>query len=104
MCIKVIGENIGSIQAPEDYNWMFKIKCSSCQEVHEKWIILNQKETFELEKGKSTAHFIYKCKFCKRSSSLTIEKSFVYKDHDFAPFIILDCRGVEPIDYSPFVD
>ena len=57
----------------------------------------------------STAHFVWRCGLCKRESSAKFEPNEKPKPYtvdangQFAPFIALDCRGLEFIGFDPKV-
>lgn len=57
----------------------------------------------------STAHFVWRCGLCKRESSARFEPNEKPKPYtvdangQFAPFLTIDCRGLEFIGFDPKV-
>jgi hypothetical protein len=57
----------------------------------------------------STAHFVWRCGTCKRESSAKFEKASPpqpYKadaNGQFAPLVIIECRGLEFVGFDPKV-
>lgn len=57
----------------------------------------------------STAHFVWRCGMCKRESSAKFEPNEKPKPYtidangQFAPFVTIDCRGLEFIGFDPKV-
>ena len=67
-------------------------------------------EERELTAGKgSTAHFVWRCGLCKRESSAKFEPNEKPKPYtaeangQFAPFLTVDCRGLEFVGFDPKV-
>lgn len=75
-----------------------------------KAFMLYTQEEREVTTGKgSTAHFVWRCGLCKRESSAKFEPSEKPKPYSadangqFAPFITIDCRGLEFTGFDPKV-
>ena len=57
----------------------------------------------------NTAHFVWRCGFCRRESSAKFEPASpvqaytVESSGKFAPFVTLDCRGLEFTGFEPRV-
>ena len=57
----------------------------------------------------NTAHFVWRCSMCKRESSAKFEEkipTLAYSadnNGQFAPFLTMDCRGLEFIGFDPRV-
>lgn len=55
----------------------------------------------------SSANFVWKCGLCKRESSAKFEPSspqpYAAANGEFAPFIIIECRGLEFTSFDPRV-
>ncbi|KAJ1657774.1 hypothetical protein IWQ61_002875 [Dispira simplex] len=86
-----------------DYDFHFKIKCNSCQEVSNNWISMNQLDTHPISGSRGEANLVMRCKFCKREGSASFEKGTLraYQAEQsgrFAPLIQMECRGLEPVE------
>ncbi|KAJ2957504.1 hypothetical protein NQZ79_g6799 [Umbelopsis isabellina] len=72
-------ENVTDLRPVSDYEWHFK-------------------DEVEVPGSKATANLVMKCKFCRRSSSacepLTVLVLW------FVKLAVLDCRGLEPVDFD----
>ncbi|KAI0033409.1 DUF866-domain-containing protein [Vararia minispora EC-137] len=109
LSIKAELENVTDLlPASEDYEYFFKVKCTSCNEVHPKIVSMNRVEEHEVNAGKgSTAHFVWRCGLCKRESTAKFEPKnppqayTVDANGQYAPFITVDCRGLEFIGFEP---
>lgn len=55
-----------------EYNFLIKVKCTSCGEESDKWHDVSEATTFPGKTGKSENNFIAKCKLCGRENSLNI--------------------------------
>ncbi|XP_015788266.1 UPF0587 protein C1orf123 homolog isoform X1 [Tetranychus urticae] len=105
--VKANLENVTNLKpANDDFEWIIKVKCNSCNEASDKWHQLTVKETYELKGSRGEAHFVYKCKLCSITSSISILPETIgsYNADDslkFKKLIVFDCRGIEPIDYQP---
>jgi hypothetical protein len=56
----------------------------------------------------ATANFVWKCSNCKREHSATFEKAAptpysADKNGQFAPLVVIECRGLEFIGFDPEV-
>ena len=107
------------------------MKCTSCNEEHPKLVTVNRvvsptvacsvrpitdiiycvQEEREVTTGKgSTAHFVWRCGLCKRESSAKFEPGekpqpyTVDANGQFAPFLTIDCRGLEFVGFDPKVN
>lgn len=96
--------------APADasFEYFVQVKCSSCHETHPNFVSLNRVEEREVSGGKNaTAHFVWRCSFCKREHSAKFEPNVEPKAYsidsngDFAPLVTLDCRGLEFTGFDP---
>ncbi|KAH7104305.1 DUF866-domain-containing protein [Auriculariales sp. MPI-PUGE-AT-0066] len=108
LSIKADLENVTDL-VPSDnsFEFFFKVKCSSCQEEHPKPVSMNREQEREVSGGKgSSAHFVWRCSFCKREHSAKFEseplKAYTMDSNgNFAPLVTLDCRGLEFIGFDP---
>ena len=72
-------------------------------------ISINRNEEFDVAGGRGgTANFVWKCGACKREASARFEPGFQTKPYLsenglFEPFLTLDCRNLEFIDFDPKV-
>lgn len=109
LSIKAELENVTNlVPESDDYEYFFGVKCTSCYETHPNIVSLNRIETHTVSSGKDhAAHFVWRCGFCKRESSAKFEPSSPPRPYSadangqFAPFITLDCRGLEFISFDP---
>ncbi|GJJ09443.1 hypothetical protein Clacol_003665 [Clathrus columnatus] len=108
LSIKAELENVTNLQPEnESFEYFFQVKCTSCHEVHPKFVSLNRLEEQEVSGGKgNTAHFVWKCGFCRRESSakfdnLPIRPYTVDSNGQFAPLLTIDCRGLEFTAFNP---
>ncbi|KAG8839699.1 hypothetical protein FRC18_008419 [Serendipita sp. 400] len=113
LSIKADLENVTDLRpASDEFDWVFKVKCSSCQEEHPNLVTVNQLEERTLTMGKgTTANFVWKCGNCKRESSAKFERATPSAPTiasytaevagQFAPILVLDCRGLEFIGFDP---
>uniref|UniRef100_A0A1B6MGG8 CXXC motif containing zinc binding protein n=1 Tax=Graphocephala atropunctata TaxID=36148 RepID=A0A1B6MGG8_9HEMI len=82
------------------------VKCSGCGEESPNWHTVEAQSSQEGKGGKGTFNFLYKCKFCNRENTLNIISSSLQKINsdecmDFKPLVTFDCRGLQPIDFTP---
>ncbi|KAI9462473.1 hypothetical protein BJY52DRAFT_1116558, partial [Lactarius psammicola] len=109
LSIKADLENVTNlVPASDDYEFFFGVKCTSCHEPHPKVVSLNRTEEHHVSAGKdNTAHFVWKCGFCKRESSAKFERSSPPQPYSadasgqLSPFITIDCRGLEFTSFDP---
>ncbi|PSR75873.1 hypothetical protein PHLCEN_2v8787 [Hermanssonia centrifuga] len=109
LSLKAELENVTNlVPASDDFEYFFQVKCTSCQEVHPKFVGINRLEEHEVSGGKAnTAHFVWRCSYCKRESSAKFEgksPTIPYSadaNSQFAPFLTIECRGLEFIGFDP---
>jgi hypothetical protein len=109
LSIKADLENVTNlVPASDDYEYFFGVKCTSCHETHPKIVSLNRTEEHPVSTGKdNTAHFVWRCGFCKRESSAKFEQSSPPQPYSadasrqFSPFVTIDCRGLEFTTFDP---
>ncbi|KAI0004246.1 DUF866-domain-containing protein [Russula compacta] len=109
LSIKANLENVTNlVPASDDFEYFFGVKCTSCNEPHPKIVSLNRFEEHRVSTGKdNSAHFVWKCGLCKRESSAKFEASSPPRPYpadangQFAPFITIDCRGLEFTSFDP---
>ncbi|KAH7340424.1 DUF866-domain-containing protein [Rhizoctonia solani] len=102
-------ENVTDLKpADENFDWFFEVKCTSCNEVHPKYISMNRTEEMAVSGGKgSTANFVWRCGLCKRESSAKFEVANPVQPYtaessgQFAPLVTIDCRGLEFTNFDP---
>jgi len=87
----------------QQYDWTFKIKCNSCQEVDSNWITINPSNISSMSGSRGEANLVMRCKFCKREGSASIVGGVhALLDTDtWTRVVELECRGLEPVDFSP---
>ncbi|KAM8711982.1 hypothetical protein ACLKA7_012490 [Drosophila subpalustris] len=100
-------ENIEKLEADADYAFFLKLTCSNCGETSEKWHDIIESERVQQDSRNSDGfNFYMKCKMCGRENSMdVVEKSNVAYTADdagsFKTIVVFDCRGVEPVEFSP---
>ncbi|EGG15730.1 DUF866 family protein [Cavenderia fasciculata] len=97
-------EEIKNIFPCSDKVWFFKIKCSNCLTVSDKFIGIDPAEQIEI--GKSTVNLSMKCKSCTRENSVTIEPALSIQDREIESgqkieMARFDCRGLELEEFDP---
>merc|ERR1712243_15507 len=73
--IKATLENVTGVcadDADSEFRWYLKVKCSSCNEVSDKWIYISRSEQNELKGGRGSANLVLKCKLCSRENNMDI--------------------------------
>jgi len=108
LSIKADLENVTNLQPASDFEYFFQVKCNSCYETHSNFVSMNRTEERDVSGGKgNTAHFVWRCGFCKRESSAKFEAAFPPQPYQaessgqFAPLVTLDCRGLEFTGFQP---
>ncbi len=97
---ELIPEEVG------EFKWTFKFKCNQCGEVPDHWMYVALNEEQPLKGGRGHANFIAKCKNCLKQNSCDIKEesiaSYNFEDaRKFKTIVVLDCRGLEPVDFDP---
>lgn len=100
-------ENINTL-APsgEDFRWYLKIRCANCGEQPDKWVYVTLTESSPLKGGRGSASLVAKCKMCGRENSIDIIADSITPydaSGSFKTIVAFDCRGIEPVDFSPRV-
>lgn len=105
--IKAHLENLTNFRAQgEDFRWYLKLKCSNCNEETPECVYLSLDENSPVKGGRGHASLVMKCKLCSRENHIDIIREYIkpYCDKDvgtFATIVAFDCRGIEPVDFSP---
>ncbi|XP_022344576.2 CXXC motif containing zinc binding protein-like [Crassostrea virginica] len=100
-------ENLTNFRAQgEDFRWYLKLKCSNCNEETPEFVYLSLDENTPVKGGRGHASLVMKCKLCGRENHIDIVRDSLkpYSEKDvgkFSTVVIFDCRGIEPIDFSP---
>ena len=72
--------NISEIYPCPGRDWNMKLQCSKCKEETENYI--NVDETVEMDTGTGgLAGSVYKCKFCRATTTITIDNSVISSKH-----------------------
>ncbi|XP_069128724.1 CXXC motif containing zinc binding protein-like [Argopecten irradians] len=92
----------------EDFRWYIKVKCFNCGECTTEYQYLSLAESSPLKGGRGSASLVMKCKLCGRENSIDIIADSIKPydiDHSgkFKTIVVFDCRGMEPVDFSPRV-
>ncbi|KAH8325151.1 hypothetical protein KR074_003403 [Drosophila pseudoananassae] len=119
-------ENVDRLETNHpDYPFFVKLVCSNCGEQSDKWHDITEADRVQQDTRNAAGfNFYMKCKMCSRENSIDIvEKtngkwvtfksmkllkkfhfSAAYTADDagsFKTIVIFDCRGVEPVEFSP---
>uniref|UniRef100_A0A1A9WHD1 Uncharacterized protein n=1 Tax=Glossina brevipalpis TaxID=37001 RepID=A0A1A9WHD1_9MUSC len=101
-------ENVEELKTNHpDYAFFIKLICTNCGEKSDKWHDITEAErTQQDSRNLEGFNFYMKCKMCGRENTIGImEKSNdVYAEKDagkFKTIVVFDCRGAEPIEFSP---
>ncbi|KAK3925803.1 UPF0587 protein GA18326 [Frankliniella fusca] len=100
-------ENIDAIYATQpEFRYFMKIRCTGCNEESDKWHDISLSETVSLKSGRGNCNFALKCKFCGKENQMDIleksHKKYVKeKEGSFQTIAEFDCRGLEPVSFSP---
>ena len=63
-------------------------------------------ESSPLKGGRGSASLVAKCKMCSRENSIDIIQDSITPydaSESFKTIVVFDCRGIEPVDFSPRV-
>ncbi|KAJ1928700.1 hypothetical protein IWQ60_001799 [Tieghemiomyces parasiticus] len=107
LSIKAVLTNVTDLQPADDegFDYHFKIKCNSCQEVTDNLVTVCRQESSSISGSRGEANLVMRCKFCKREGSLSFEGITqpypIEKSGQFAPIVTVECRGLEPVDFEP---
>ncbi|KAL1406011.1 hypothetical protein Q8F55_007694 [Vanrija albida] len=99
-------EGVTNVRPAEPYEYFFNVLCTSCREEHPKVVSFNQGEEHELSGSRGSAHFVWRCGNCKKehsasfaapsaASKSTAPVPYSAANGALAPFVALDCRGLE---------
>jgi len=92
----------------DDFEYFFKVVCTSCHEVHPKLVTLNRIEELQVSGGRhGTANLIWRCSNCKHENSAKFEQaplSPYTADHSgtFSSILTVECRGLEFTHFDPW--
>ncbi|KAH9467120.1 hypothetical protein Pst134EB_002148 [Puccinia striiformis f. sp. tritici] len=99
-----------TVRDPMNYQYFFKVKCSSCHEIHKKCVEMCRSIEYPLSGSRGSANFVWKCQFCQREASASFTdlnlKTFpVYtKTHSEEQkpesLCTVECRGCEFVEYD----
>ncbi|CAL4137476.1 unnamed protein product, partial [Meganyctiphanes norvegica] len=99
-------ENITNITAPgDDFQYVIKIRCNSCNEVCDKWLYISADESAEIPGSRGNANMVYKCKLCKKTHTLDVllqhRKPYTIDDvPNFKEIIAFECRGISVVEFK----
>ncbi|KAF9244614.1 hypothetical protein BU15DRAFT_85991 [Melanogaster broomeanus] len=106
--IKAELENVTDLKpASDDFEYLVKVSCTSCREVHPKLVSLNRTRELEVGGGRhGTANLIWRCSFCRHEHSAKFDPSPVrpYTEAhsgNFSDILVVECRGLELIGFEP---
>lgn len=109
LMLKATLEGLDSLKptdtAQTPFEYTFEIECTSCREKHDKEITINRFEQHEISGSRGEANFVFRCKYCKRESTISIErtKQDYTLEADGAPVALLqmEARGVDFVSFIP---
>ncbi|KAH8601329.1 hypothetical protein B0O99DRAFT_254373 [Bisporella sp. PMI_857] len=85
--------------------YTFKVQCTSCREIHPKYVSVSRFEENEMSGSRGEANFVWKCKSCGRESSASIKAAPLAYNQASPPtrqkIIEFDCRGLEFTEFKP---
>ncbi|VDD74405.1 unnamed protein product [Mesocestoides corti] len=92
----------------EDFRWYIKVKCTNCMEEHENVVYVCALEQEPIKGSRGLTNLKLKCKFCGRENSADIVEGSVKAYHEeesekMRPIVRFECRGLEPLTFSPRV-
>ncbi|KIM66275.1 hypothetical protein SCLCIDRAFT_1211512 [Scleroderma citrinum Foug A] len=99
-------QNVTKLQPVPDFEYFFKVTCTSCHETHPKYVGLNRQDEREISGSKhATAHLVWRCGNCKRESSAKFDNAVPVRSYsdsgNFAELLVIECRGLEFSDFDP---
>ncbi|KAJ6113486.1 hypothetical protein N7523_006803 [Penicillium sp. IBT 18751x] len=91
------------------YFYTFRVKCTSCHEMHPNWVSFNRFEQHEIPGSRGEANFVWKCRLCSKTHSASITAGpHVFeaqedpkKNKNGQKIIEMDCRGLEFTEFKP---
>ncbi|ODV64567.1 uncharacterized protein ASCRUDRAFT_30298 [Ascoidea rubescens DSM 1968] len=98
------------LNTPEaPFEFTFRVKCTTCQEVHGKEITINTFEAHDISGSRGSASLVFKCSFCgsrgTKNISITPTNLKLTNDdsqrHKQIPFLDINSRGCEIIQFIP---
>ncbi|EQC36979.1 hypothetical protein SDRG_05800 [Saprolegnia diclina VS20] len=106
--VKADLENVGSIEAPALHRWCLDIKEPTGDETRE-GIWVSDEEELEVSGSRGTAHFLMKWPGAKKESQLTVVRDIkkltraisANDSGEYVPLVGFECRGIEPVSWSP---
>ncbi|XP_020624909.1 UPF0587 protein C1orf123 homolog isoform X3 [Orbicella faveolata] len=88
-------ENLTNVRPDdEDFRWYLKLQCQNCGEGTKDWVYMCLSESQAIKGSRGSASFVSKCKLCGRENSMD-------DSNKFKTMVAFDCRGLEPVDFSP---
>ncbi|VDN99510.1 unnamed protein product [Rodentolepis nana] len=98
--------NVKEILPPNtDTDWFIKVQCTSCGEIHEKFVSVNSEERIPTMNSRNSVNMCLKCKFCGRelTSDIVADSVKPYTGDDsgqLRPIVRFSCSGLVPIEFS----
>jgi len=103
--LKATLENVTNVCAEgEDFRWYLKLRCANCGDTPEHFQYACATDEAPLKGGRGHASLVVKCKLCSRENSLDLVEDSVApltESEKFQTVLAMDCRGLEPVDFSP---
>lgn len=99
-------QNVTDLRPSDNFDYHFKVRCTSCNEDHPKFVVLNPAKTYEVSGSKNTkAHLVWRCGNCTRNHTAVFDKSMSVKAYstseEFSELLVIECRGLEFTDFNP---
>lgn len=100
--------NLTDLTVPSDFLFHFKVKCTSCNEIHSSEVTLSPTDNNEISGSRGSANFVWKCGFCKRESVGSLEPKSLGKymaddAGNWKSLAVFECRGLEFVEFVPTV-
>ena len=106
--VKADLENVERLEAPPLHRWCLDVQESNGEE-QRKGVWVSDEEEYEVAGSRGNAHFLMKWPGAKKESQMTIVRDVkkltrVVTGEDsgeYVPFVGFECRGLEPVSWSP---
>ena len=110
LSIRATLTNLTALRFPETYTYHFRVKCTSCNELHGSEVTLTPGEEREISGSRGKGEFVWKCGFCERESWASFEpksgKEYTADEAEAGKWksvAVFECRGLEFTEFVPTV-
>ncbi|KAI9002955.1 hypothetical protein DFJ74DRAFT_639252 [Hyaloraphidium curvatum] len=106
LLIRATLTNLTSLRLPPSAPYEFRVKCTSCNELHGVPVTLDPAEERDIGGSRGKANFVWKCGFCRRESSASFVpgSNGAYgkeEDGEWKGVAQFECRGLEFVEFVP---